>query len=94
MFFFSILELQRRLRMLTDEEFLKKLGERINQLRQEQEMSFQDLAHKTGIDKGNLVKLTSTGSNITLTTLLKISRGLNTPIADFFDFEYGVKNKG
>ncbi|GAL87248.1 hypothetical protein MYP_4478 [Sporocytophaga myxococcoides] len=79
---------------MTDEKLLKKLGERINQLRQEQEMPFQDLVHKTGIDKGNLVKLTSTGSNITLTTFLKISRGLNTPIADFFDFEYGIKNMG
>ncbi|MCR6639503.1 MAG: hypothetical protein NVV82_11120 [Sporocytophaga sp.] len=61
---------------------------------QEQEISFQDLAHKTAIDKDNLVKLTSTGFNIIRITLLKISRGLNASIAVFSTLNVGQKIRG
>lgn len=69
-----------------EKKFLKAVGQRINQIRKEQNVSFQELSYRTNIEKSNLVKLTTQGSNITLTSLRKISKGLNVPIQDFFIF--------
>lgn len=76
--------------MLNNEAFLRKLGKRIDTLRKQQGMSFQELAYKSDIEKSNLVKLTSQGSNITALTLLKISKALNVPVSSIFDFDYGL----
>jgi transcriptional regulator with XRE-family HTH domain len=77
--------------MLNNEAFLRKLGKRIDTLRKEQGLSFQDLAYKSEIEKSNLVKLTTQGSNITTLSLLKISKALNLPLSVIFDFEYGIE---
>jgi transcriptional regulator with XRE-family HTH domain len=74
--------------MTNEEAFLKKLGERIDKLRQEQNLSFQDLAYKSEIDKSNLVKITTQGSNITSISLYKISKALNVPLSEIFNFKY------
>ncbi len=71
---------------MTEEAFLKKLGERIDELRKEKNLSFQDLAYKCEIDKSNLVKLTTQGSNLTSSTLFKIAKALDVPVSKIFDF--------
>lgn len=68
-----------------EKKFLKAVGQKINRIRKEQNVSFQELSYRTNIEKSNLVKLTTKGSNITLTTLHKISKGLDIPIQDFFN---------
>jgi transcriptional regulator with XRE-family HTH domain len=78
--------------MLKDEAFLKALGKRIDKLRKEKGLSFQDLAYKSEIEKSNLVKLVNQGSNITTLTLLKLSKALNVPLSEIFDFDYGMKD--
>jgi transcriptional regulator with XRE-family HTH domain len=78
--------------MLKNEAFLKALGKRIDEIRKEKGISFQDLAYKSEIEKSNLVKLASQGSNITTISLLKISKALNVPLSQIFDFEYGLKD--
>lgn len=62
---------------MKEKEFLKFIGKRINQLRIEKGISFMELSLRTGIEKSSLVKLCNHGTNITLSTLLKISKGLN-----------------
>jgi transcriptional regulator with XRE-family HTH domain len=74
--------------MTHEEAFLKKLGERINELRKEKELSFQDLAYKSEIDKSTLVKMTTQGSNITSISLYKISKALDVSLKEIFDFKY------
>lgn len=59
-----------------DKQFLKLIGQKVNKIRKEKKISFQELSFRTDIEKSNLVKLTTQGSNITLTTLNKIARGL------------------
>jgi DNA-binding Xre family transcriptional regulator len=59
-----------------DKKFLKAIGQRVNKIRKEKKMSFQELSFRTDIEKSNLVKLTTQGSNITVSTLNKIAQGL------------------
>ena len=68
-----------------NKKFLKAIGQNVNRIRKEQNVSFQELAFRTNIEKSNLVKLTTQGSNITLVTLNKIAKGLEVPITDFFN---------
>jgi transcriptional regulator with XRE-family HTH domain len=69
------------------QEFLKKLGERIVQLRKEKKMSQQDLAYAIGWDKPNLRKIEKGKVNLTVKSLLLISEGLGISIQDLTLFE-------
>jgi len=66
--------------MSEQQKFLKAIGRNIDNKRKEQGLSFQEFALRCHIEKSNLVKLTSQGTNITLTSLYKISKGLNVPV--------------
>lgn len=72
--------------MATNNDFLIALGKRIDQLRKEKNLSFQELADLCEMEKSSLVKLTSHGNNITVNTLYNISRGLGISMKDLFDF--------
>ena len=63
--------------IMEQQEFLSKLGKAIDTIRKEKNLSFQELALRSEIEKSNLVKLTSQGKNITVATLSKIANGLN-----------------
>lgn len=65
--------------MSEQEDFLKALGAHIDALRKMQGLSFAELALRSEIEKSNLVKLTSQGSNITVSSLHKIAKGLGLP---------------
>ena len=72
--------------MAANEEFLKSLGKRIDELRKEKGMSFQELANQCEMEKASLVKLASQGKNITINTLYNISKGLGVSLKELFDF--------
>ena len=72
--------------MSDQEKFLKSLGKHIDKLRKKQCLSFQELALRCEIEKSNLVKLTSQGSNITVASLFKIAKGLDVPVATLLKF--------
>ncbi|GHN00605.1 hypothetical protein WSM22_20940 [Cytophagales bacterium WSM2-2] len=69
-------------------KFYKLLGERINEIRMEKGISFQEMALRCEIEKSNLVKMTSKGAKISVSTLYKISKGLGVPLSKIFDFKY------
>lgn len=71
-----------------NQKFLRGLGKSIDKIRKRKAISFQEMACRCDIEKANLVKLTSKGENITVNTLYKISKGLEVPIQNFFNFEY------
>jgi len=67
-------------------KYLKAVGRNIDKKRKEQGLSFQELALRCDIEKSNLVKLTSQGSNITLNSLFKIAKGLEIPVHELLKF--------
>jgi transcriptional regulator with XRE-family HTH domain len=72
--------------MFENEIFLKKLGSKINKIREEEGLSFQEMALRCDLEKSSLVKLANQGTNVTALTLLKISKGLNVSLSEIFDF--------
>jgi transcriptional regulator with XRE-family HTH domain len=67
-------------------KFLRGLGKNIDRIRKEQGLSFQELSLRCDIEKSNLVKLTNQGSNITVSTLYKIAKGLEVPVYELLKF--------
>lgn len=67
-----------------DKKFLKAIGQKINKIRKEKKVSFQELSYITGIEKSNIVKLTTKGSNITMTTFNRIAQGLGVSAKELF----------
>lgn len=70
--------------------FLKTLGDRVNFYRKEKGLSFQELAYLSGIEKSNLIKLVNQGTNLTTLSLLKISKALQVPLSEIFNFDYDL----
>jgi transcriptional regulator with XRE-family HTH domain len=72
--------------MSEKEIYLKKLGSKINKLREDEGLSFQEMALRCDLEKSSLVKLANQGTNVTALTLFKISKGLNVSLSEIFDF--------
>ena len=73
--------------MSEEQEILLALGRRIDQLRKQKGLSFQTLANMSDFEKSNLIKLVSRGSNVTVSTLIRISKALEVKLHELFLFE-------
>jgi predicted transcriptional regulator len=67
------------------DKFQKQLGVRLDAICQEQGISFAEMALRCDIDKSILFKITK-ATHTTVSTLYKISNGLNVPHSKIFDF--------
>jgi transcriptional regulator with XRE-family HTH domain len=72
---------------MTKEVALIKIGLRIRKLREEKEISQQDLAAACNFEKSNMSRIESGRTNVTIGTLLKICDVLNSKLIDIIDVE-------
>lgn len=63
---------------------MNELGLRIRQLRQEQRLTLEDLARRSGLSRSFLSEAERGHSSLTVTSLQRISEALNVPVAEFF----------
>jgi transcriptional regulator with XRE-family HTH domain len=68
-------------------EVLVKIGIKIRELREAKNLSLQDLSDKCDFEKPNLIRIEKGRTNLTIGTLLKISRILNVRLAELVDVE-------
>lgn len=59
-----------------DEKRFREIGRRINDLRIAKGLSIQELADKSNVERANLSRICSKGSNFTISTLLKLIEAL------------------
>lgn len=69
------------------ELFIKKVGERIRELREERSMTQLDLAIKSNLDESQVQRLETSRSAPTLRTLYKVVIGLDVEFEMFFQFK-------
>lgn len=72
---------------MNKQELLVKIGLKIKQLREERNITQQDLAAACNFEKSNMSRIESGGSNLTIGTLFKISQGLDVRLTDIVDVE-------
>ena len=72
---------------MTSAELSKILGIRIRQLREERNITQQNLAEMCNIEKSNMARIEAGRTNPTLLTMHKISTALQIPLTVLVDFE-------
>jgi transcriptional regulator with XRE-family HTH domain len=68
-------------------EVLVKIGIKIRKLREEKNLSLQDLSDKCDFEKPNLIRIEKGRTNPTIGTLLKIAEVLNVKLSELVDVE-------
>ncbi len=71
---------------MDEEEFLKRMGQKIRDLRNDKNWTLYDLEALTNIDSGDLSKIESGYTNSRILTIYKISQALKVSIDKLFDF--------
>jgi transcriptional regulator with XRE-family HTH domain len=69
------------------EKVLIKIGLRIKELREEKNISQQDLAAACNFEKSNMSRIEAGRTNLTIGTLLKIGERLKVRLVDLVDVE-------
>ncbi len=72
--------------MINKNEFLILFGKIIEKHRIEQSLSYRQLAQRCDIDHSNISKIEKGEINITLSTVLELSKGLKIQPKDLFNF--------
>jgi DNA-binding XRE family transcriptional regulator len=70
-----------------DKEKIKIIAFKAKRLRESMKLSYEEFALKAGINRNTYFrfeKAATTGENITLALLLKVIRGLNLTVSEFF----------
>lgn len=81
--------------MATDSEkiaFLKGFGKRVQTLREEKQLSLRQLAQNCEIDFSDIGKIEKGLRNIQMSTILELSKGLDVPPQELFDFKINEKS--
>lgn len=75
----------------TKEIFLKKLGERISQLREDKGLNQTQLAYRCGKDKQSINRLEKGNINPSAYYLYQLSIVLDVPVSELLNFPYRKK---
>lgn len=67
---------------MKDAEYLKLVGKRIKEIRLVKKMSQVELGYECGFDRSNMHRIEAGTNNLTIKTLLTISRALKVDIKD------------
>ena len=69
-----------------DKAYLIALGKKIKDLRLQKKLSQTEIAYRCGFDKSNYNTIESGKRNVTVVSLLKISKALDIDLIDLFRF--------
>lgn len=72
---------------MTEKVLLKKIGNRIKQIRTDKGLSQQELAAEMDYEKSNMSRLESGTINPTIATLYTVSKALNISLSELLDIE-------
>lgn len=67
--------------------FRQKFGEKIKKLRTKQHITQEELSFRSGVSRSHIGMIEKGLRDISLTCIFKLSRALNTPIYEIFDFD-------
>lgn len=69
------------------DEIIKRVGLRIRDIRESQNMTIMNLADKLDIEYNNMIRIEKGRTNPTLGTLIKISQALNVRLIDILNVD-------
>ncbi len=72
---------------VVDKKFLKTLGNRVRQLRLKKNITQEELGFRIGNSGKQIGRVERGEHNVSTCMIYAISKALDTPLKDFFDFE-------
>jgi len=69
---------------MSDTKFLTMLGAKIKEIRLSKEMTQNELAMQCNFEKASMSRIESGKTNVTILTLWKIGKALETDVSQFF----------
>lgn len=72
---------------INSNDFLKSFGKNLKKIREKKEVSLRELAASCNVDHSNIGKIEKGEFNITLLTILELSKGLEIHPKKLLDFE-------
>ncbi len=78
---------------VTDNIFLKSLGKRVKQLRVAKKLTQEDLGFMLGNSGKQIGRIERGENNVTSCMLYQISKALEIPLKEIFDFEVESKKR-
>lgn len=69
---------------MSDTKFLSGLGAKIKEIRLSKDMTQNELAMQCNFEKASMSRIESGKTNVTILTLWKISKALDTDVSKFF----------
>ena len=69
---------------MKDEEYLILIGKNISRIRKEQGLTIKELGYRCDMEKTNLIPIEKGRINVTVGTLIKISKALNIDLKELF----------
>ena len=79
--------------MINKNEFLTLFGKEIEKHRIKQNLSYRQLAQRCDIDHSNISKIEKGEINITLSSILELSKGLKIYPKELFNFKIDFDNE-
>ena len=73
-----------------DTHLLKQFGQRIRQLRQEKNMTMEDLAYQSGLDYSQISRIERGVTNPSLINIALVARALTVDLRNLFDQEWDL----
>ena len=77
---------------MTSTELSKNLGIRIRKLREERNITQQNLAEMCNVEKSNMARIEAGRTNPTLFSMYKICSALKISLAELVDFDYKLSD--
>ena len=65
----------------------KEFGNRLREIRQEQCLTQEELAHRAGLNRTYIGDIERGEKNLTLVSMEKLTKALGVKLRDFFDWE-------
>jgi len=75
------------MRYPNSEEFYKKVGKQLRELRKVNKLTQKELGLRSDLEKSVIQRIERGAVNSTLRTLLKVANALDVEFKDLFDFE-------
>ncbi len=69
---------------MKDEEYLILIGKNISRIRKEQGLTIKELGYRCDMEKTNLIPIEKGRINVTVGTLIKISKALTIDLKELF----------
>lgn len=73
--------------LIFDEKGLKAFAVHLKSIRKKKGFTQEMLAYESGLSLSQIARIETAAINPTLSTIFKISKTLNTPLSELFDFK-------